>query len=43
MYSKINVGKITIVGIILGLFMAKEIGKGIDKVKEKIIGILFIK
>ena len=34
MYSKMNVGKITIVGITFGLLMAKEIGKGIGKGKR---------
>lgn len=43
MYSKLNVRKNIQVGVTFNVFMAKEIGKGIDKVKEKIIGILFIK
>jgi len=39
----LNVGKITIVGITFGLFMAREIGKGTGKGKDALIGILFMK
>lgn len=39
MYSKLDVGKIIIVGITFGLLMAKEIEKGISEGKEALIGI----
>jgi len=42
MYSKLNGGKNILVGVTFGLFMAKEIGKGIGKGKEALIGILFM-
>ena len=38
-YSKMNVGKNTIVGITFSILMAMEIGKG----KEEFIEILFMK
>jgi len=39
MYSKLNVRKNIQVGVTFNVFMAKEIGKGIGKGKEALIGI----
>jgi len=43
MYSKLNVEESTIVGITFGLFMAKEIDKGMGKGKEALIDTVFMK